>query len=62
MKIGVIGTGRLGICFSLILSKYLEEVNVYDKNLEYLKLIDEVIEYLNYCIFNTKDILYLNGM
>ena len=41
MKIGVIGTGRLGICFSLILSKYLEEVNVYDKNLEYLKLIDE---------------------
>ena len=41
MNIGIIGAGRLGICFGLLVAKHVDKVFITDKNTEYLKSIKE---------------------
>lgn len=41
MNVGIIGAGKLGICFALLIAKSVDKVFITDKNIDYLNTIKD---------------------
>ena len=41
MQVGIIGAGKLGICFALLIAKSVDKVLITDKNIDYLNTIKD---------------------